>query len=776
MRLKNIDVGACMALFAGLFVLASAGLTATPALALTNPERHYEMVSPPYKGGYGASAITAAAPNGESVVFNSRGAFAGAPASPGNGPAAPYVARRGPSGWSTTPLVVPTALSPEGATGFDISPTLESYLAVGTPGANFGEANLTGSEQQFLLHPVDSPDLPTDWPVIGALKAPNDHVLTLNYYGASDDFSHIVFGADGPDGEFLLPGGEHSAMLYELVSRDGESSLRFVGVKSGAGGEPELIDPYCPVLLGFEGGEAGGRASQFNAVSANGDAIFFTANANQGYTENADCDGTTHATFAANPAILFVRLGGEKTLQVSAPLPVDCVSGPCLSASQQRAEFEGANETGTIAFFATTQPLVTGDTDGAKDLYMARIGCEGGGQGCAVSEREVTSLVQVSHDPHLGQSAEVQNVVAVSPDGSRIYFAARGVLDEGANAEGLSPLAGADNLYVYDSTSGEAPVFIADLCSGPEASGEAKDSRCPDNLSETISGGQATENDTQLWAGTAEAQTAGGDGRFLLFSSYGRLVVGDTDTAKDVYRYDAVTGTLDRVSGGEGGDDANGNNSAFDAEISESRTDGARYQLDGMGTRLISEDGTRVVFKSAEPLSPAAINGLANIYEWHKEPDWSEGKVSLVSSGSSTESIGGNPDETATGVTISPSGSDIFFQTTASLVAQDVDDAPDIYDARLGGGFPASAASPQPCSGDACQGPLTNPVPLLVPGSVSQAPGQDFPAPAAAAATPPKKAALTCARGAKSSHGKCVKVKSKRKKRAKRIPHDRRSK
>ena len=47
----------------------------------------------------------------------------------------------------------------------------------------------------------------------------------------------------------------------------------------------------------------------------------------------------------------------------------------------------------------------------------------------------------------------------------------------------------------------------------------------------------------------------------------------------------------------------------------------------------------------------------------------------------------------------------------------------------LGEGFPSVAAERQPCEGDGCQGPLTNPAPLLVPGSVSQAPGDDFPPP-----------------------------------------------
>ena len=56
-----------------------------------------------------------------------------------------------------------------------------------------------------------------------------------------------------------------------------------------------------------------------------------------------------------------------------------------------------------------------------------------------------------------------------------------------------------------------------------------------------------------------------GDGGFLVFTSYGQLSAGDTDTAQDVYRYDAESGALDRVSVGEDGYDANGNNDAFNA-------------------------------------------------------------------------------------------------------------------------------------------------------------------------------------------------------------------
>ncbi len=250
-----------------------------------------------------------------------------------------------------------------------------------------------------------------------------------------------------------------------------------------------------------------------------------------------------------------------------------------------------------------------------------------------------------------------------------------------------------------------------------------------------------------------------GDGGFLLFSSYARLVAGDTDTAADVYRYDAQTEQLVRVSDGEGGYDANGNDNAFSAKIPH-WYDGATLSNEHeLTTRAISEDGSRIVFETAEPLSPDATNGLANAYEWHMEPGWSEGRVSLVSSGSDQEPVG-VAEGGSTNIVITPSGKDIFFVTTQGLLPQDTDGVADIYDARLGEGFPAAPAPSRPCSGDACQGPLTNPAPLLVPGSISQAPGGNFappPTPAATVKPKQKSKSSACKRGHVKKKGRCVK-------------------
>ncbi len=696
-------------------VVGMVGFGLWPGVAAALPEgRVYEMVSPLYKAGQGA-VLEAVAPNGESVEFDSIGSFAGNlwPNEAGNH----YLARRTTTGWSTAAVGAP----PVSGTA-DYSSTLERVLGDESPESS--KEGAPGRIGVFLLRRTDVADTPENWEVAGGvdLKIIGDESAELRQKGLGEgesaDLCHIVIGSvEG----VLLPEAEGTSdQLYDLAAApaagcpgSGSSPLRLVSVKNrfGVHGEPEVISKYCGVALGIK--TYGSTTNNFNAISADGGEIFFTTGVN-------GVPGT--ACSYSGQYQLFVRLGGERTLEVSKPLSeAESCGGevPCPGAlSRASANFVGASEDGSRVFFTTTARLSAGDQDSGNDLYMARIGCPGGeGEGCALAEREVVSLVQVSHDSTVGQAAELQGVVGIAADGSRVYFVAQGVLSSDPNAEGQVAEDGAENLYVYDAQT-EGVAFVADLCSGPELSGSVEDGLCPANLNSVIPG----RNDMGRLGGDQAQSTP--DGRFLVFSSYARLLRGDTDTAQDIYRYDAQSGALVRVSLGEAGYEANGNNSSFNATIQSAG--GSRvFQEYELGTRAVSDDGSRIVFSSAGPLSPGVVNGQVNVYEWREEVGQVEGGVvSLVSSGSSLSS-----DVDAT---ISPSGRDVFFVTTAGLVSGDVEEDPDIYDARLGGGFAPVGALRQPCSGDACQGPLTNPAPLLVPGSVPQAPGENFAPPAKA--------------------------------------------
>jgi hypothetical protein len=694
-------------IMAARLLLSSAGLcvcfcwyASTTALALP-AGRVYEMVSPIYKAGYGVTDIHATAPEGDGVAFTSLGGFAGVLSASGTG-GNMYVSRRDPSGWSTV------SLQPPFGSWTDFSANFEYILANALVGQNAGVENYSATEDEFLLHRTDAPETFENWQAFGdfVVKRPDKKSLQPIEEGASSDLCHVVLAeTEGP----LLPEAveKNLSQVYDLTRGcEGEPSLRLVGLNN----KKTLISSNCPVELGvgirYAGsGNSAEQENTFNAISANGNDLFFTTNVEEG---ESNCSGGVRQ--------LFVRIDGTRTLEVSKPLslPQECTEVPCGGSSGRSSSyFKGASEDGSRVFFTTAAPLVGEDNNAGNDLYMATIGCQAGAEGCDVQGKEVTSLVQVSHDSIAGEGAEVQGVVRVAPDGSRAYFVARGVLTKEVNVSGAAPAKGADNLYTYDSVSGKL-AFVADLCSDPGHSGEVKDIDCSPSLGE----GVGQNNDTRLWGSNPEAQSAGPDGAFLVFSTYAKLLKDDTDNAKDIYRYDAQTGVLDRVSLGEAGNDNNGNDSAFDATIFPGHMGGSAFVSlqHEMSTRDISEDGTRILFNTAGPLSPDATNGLVNVYEWNED------SVSLISSGQAEADDGES-------IVISPSGRDVFFTTSQGLVPQDGDGLPDVYDARLGGGFTPVPVPRQPCSGDACQGPLTNPAPLLVPGSVVQVSGDNFPPP-----------------------------------------------
>jgi hypothetical protein len=712
-----------------------------PGLAFAlSQERNFEMVSPSYKGGYGVIQIEGVREDGNAVAFYSPGAFEGAPAGISEGlEAVAYLATRQGSGWSSTPLMPPDALSTEVLGASDFFSTLDRVVVpVDLP--DLENPVLPSNRVGFFEHSVSSPDVVGNWRLVGpVLKTLKNESLTVGYLGASSDFCHLFFenqAESGGEGHLLRAAetavgenGEKGASrpLYELVTGcEGKPvELRLVALNDKHG----LINPLCSPELGIGDDANETSRGQYNAIANDGREVFFTTCADEK---------------TASDHQLFVRLNGERTLEVSKPLnPVLEKCGeteiPCKGASSRAsADFAGASSDGSKVFFTTKAPL-TGEGDTSRNLYEATIGCPESEPECAVEKMVVTSLTRVSL-PVGSEESNVQGVVRIAPDGSRIYFVAQGVLTGIANAQGTAAVQGANNLYMYEKNAVYPTghiAFVTELCSGHSLSGGVNDVYCPN----------VSMSDASLVTNEAEAQTAGADGGYLVFSSYGQLVRGDTDSARDVYRYDAETGVLDRVSGGENGYHSNGNDSVYNARLTPGRRGETVSFQNELGSRAISEDGSRIIFTTAEPLSPDAINGLLNVYEWHLEAGALEGRVSLISTGSAE-----GPIEDSV---ISPGGSDIFFITTQGLVREDGDGAPDIYDARIGGGFPEPLAGKQECSSDACQGPLTNPAPLLIPGSVSQVPGGNFEA---------AKASAPVVKSKKKTKGSKKKTKSKKQK------------
>ena len=118
----------------------------------------------------------------------------------------------------------------------------------------------------------------------------------------------------------------------------------------------------------------------------------------------------------------------------------------------------------------------------------------------------------------------------------------------------------------------------------------------------------------------------------------------------------------------------------------------------------LSANGRRVFFDTADALVAADSNsnvatgaGIADVYQWEAQ---GEGSCTAVGGCLEILSNGALP-QGATFADASADGADAWFLTAASLIPPDPGSI-DLYDAKVGGGFPEAA--PQiPCEGDACQ-------------------------------------------------------------------------
>jgi hypothetical protein len=450
------------------------------------------------------------------------------------------------------------------------------------------------------------------------------------FVGWSSDLSHVVFSGLGG--------------LYE-----------FVGTGNGAAARAVSDDNH---------GQAAPGQICDTQISPDARVIIFMS---------GGCSGTGRQVWA--------RVAGSATVAVSGS---ECTrsagdpGGACNDASD--AAYAGRSDDGSRVFFTTSQQLVNSDTDAGNDLYACDL--PSGVPAPVGAANRCATLTEVSGT---AADAQVENVVGVSADGSRVYFVAQGVLADNLGVDGLGPATATDvaephNLYVWER-DGAHPTgvtrFVARL-TGPTGN--------------DVGRGQVTP-----------------DGRYLLLVTANQLVTtgpgADSDCgvppdpgacAKDAYRYDAVTHAIVRVSTSVSG--SGGNDSGPGSDV-----------LLVAGAPSMTADGSTVIFDSAEALSADDTDGVTDVYSWRDD-----GQVSLISAGGG-RSVG-----------ITASGRDIFFATDVPVLGVDGDANSDVYDARVGGGFPVARAVP--CSGDGCQGqrsqapPLAGPSAAVPDGSSGDAP------------------------------------------------------
>jgi hypothetical protein len=673
----------------GLVLLAALLALPAPALAETCPNeefrtgpsaalpdcRAYELVTPPFKEGnrstfekppLNGTGMAGVSPDGLHVDINSFGDFGDAQSGVFEDN---YELTRTASGWVETSTDLPVSRFPESAP-VAATPEMGEFLYE----ARTSEQPLEAKD--FWLREADGalseigpfePPAATAGPPglsygAGAMSIDKGG----EFLAASSDLSHVVFESPVP-----WPGDEASGSLYEYaVGRSGPPAP--VGV------EPD----GKPCVARYAGGETG------TGISADGSTVFFT------------CSGE-----------LFARVEESRTVAISEPSAADCAT--CDTSLVAAASFEGASADGSKVFFSTTQPLLVGAAERSASLYEYDFDAPP-----ASPEDPDGRIVPITAGGKWGpRGAEVQDVVAVSEDGSHVYFLAKGALQGASNSQGVSPAEGESNLYLFERDA-QFPAgrlsFIAGGLSWLDY-GSGSSSRVTNNSAPGVGYPEVTP-----------------DGRFLVFVSSADITPGDTSTADQVFEYDAQTGELVRVSIGQNGfnDDGNTDNALLSAELpAEDRGNGVPA-LNGLA---VSDDGAYVLFQSADGLTPGALNGivkeetcteeqgcisytpLVNVYEYH------DGNVYLISDGQDSTSVLHVSAVYAIG--LSASGEDVFFDTGDQLVPQDQDTEVDIYDARVDGGFPAPVSLLPSCSGDACQGVLSGAPTLLSPGSEFQAGG-----------------------------------------------------
>jgi hypothetical protein len=636
--------------------------------SLALPEcRAYEMVSSPGKEGFPAKFQEH---YGEKVLFTAR---AGSIAGSGQANAistSDYFTRRTASGWEVIPNL-------SGPTGSIFAPPINvrwffelgAYYSVDLS-SSIWMLQRTGAATSVTLE-LRKPDglftlIGNGNPISGNNCCFGTRPMLID---ASDDLSHSIYGTS------VLDLGN----LNYYPSSWGPGVYEFVGTGNG---DPLRVDidnagnPAAECNLGRDGYDALGAS-----ISDDGRVIAFAI--------NVGC-GEPNRIFG-----IWARVAGTTSFNVSASQcsrTVGDPGGPCNALSN--ATYQGAATDGSRIFFTTKQQLVDGDVDQTDDLYACDIPSGtptpiGKANACA-------ALRQVSGADTGG---DVADVVKISKDGSTVYLTARGVLAANEGTLGDTAVAGDRNLYIWH-TDAEHPDgqtrFVARLSDpGPDF----------------------------------ETAQITGNNRFLLFVTATPLAGNDTDEAKDVYRYDADSGLLIRVSTGLSG--VGGNGDGFNALTSGPES--AFLPLkDRYAATAVSEDGQKVVFVTDEPLSPLDGNKAPDVYLW------TPAGVSLVTTGSVEGAASG-------AAYISESGRDIFFHTRAALSPADPDVSSDVYDARIGGGFSFAKSS---CAGEACQSPAPAPPTLQGPDSARPGPGN-----------PTLRKA--CRQGKIRKHGKCVKKKHK---------------
>lgn len=636
--------------------------------------RAYEMVSPIDKNGgdIGVGPFAGhdlAAADGTRATYSSLRGFANPEAAPLQNQ---YISTRGSSGWETRSISPPRKLPARYPPGVpsqfkDFSEDLcdawfvqdsDLALVAGAPAEvpNLYRRENCGVQPAYeLLSPVQPP---------GGFEEETDSSYYVDPLGRSADGAHVVYRAPAP----LTANACKTERIFQVYITSPGGPLRLVS--SLPGNKANCTHSSA----GYGGFNIAGtydfrNNSVYHAVSEDGETVYWSA----GVDALPVASGSQQ--LVSSPK-LYVRVNAT---QPQSPLSSGQCTDPERACTLPVSEVLGSE-------FVAAAP------NGASALYLA---------GAELFEYDLAT-----GEPN-SVAKGVTGVAGASEDLSRIYLISKEILSGQENSVGDVAQAGAPNLYLTDRAD-DSFTFIGTL-----APVEAN------HLSETASAPATRQPRTRTSRLTP-------DGLHLAFTSFEPLTGYDNiDAASgqpdaEIYLYDADPaggpGRLVCVSCNPSGARPRG------AKVTSLVTESLNWmsgRLPGWPnqyrpSRLLSPDGDRLFFESWDGLVSADTNGRGDVYEWRR----AENEAQCVARGAESYAVsaGGCLSLISSGrgagdsklLDASATGEDVFFTTAAGLLPQDPG-LIDVYDARVGGGFPPPPAPPVACEGEACQGPVTTP-------------------------------------------------------------------
>jgi hypothetical protein len=678
-----------MAVILAATAVIAGGLASAAGAAALPDGRAYEMVSPPDKNGGDVvpdTQRTRSAADGGAVSFTSLAGFAG---NLGTGISSDYVSVRstsatpGTNGWATHGAMPRMRALSAPALFAQVSPLYVGEFSadlnrgvVTTWGAIDGNANVDGVSNLYRNTALRSTgagpyDLVSPCPLCDSASTPLPDYpsgpLGINLRpilaDASPDLDHVAFEslepltADTPAQPCDMSAPDISCHVHVYQWDDG--TLRLAGrVPALPATEcDDVAGPACvPADVSLAGQGTGASRSASNdrtphVVSDGSDGhvrLFFTQPTDASGSTSDDLGNSTDVNQAFSGRI-FMRVDGTATVQLNA-------SERTSADSYAPAQLLDASVDGTRVFFMTRQALTNdAPADGGNKLYMYDTSKP------ATAPDNLTFL-------SAGAGGDVRATIGVSSDGRYVYFATR-----------------SSQIYVWhDGTLtlvGPSPTSLGSLNENLFASV---------NWGVTLHQARVTPSGRHLLFTTTQ-------GAGLLGYDHGSCTSDLGPGCRELYVYSADTGNLACASCNPSGAAATA--MATDAVWEHAGAAPTSFHLN----HAISDDGSRIFFTTAEALVPEDVNRRQDAYEWtaagthgcESANALTKGCITLLSTGASTSD--------SYFLDASPSGSDAFFITREQLVGWDRDQAYDLYDARVNGGFP-DPVTPPDCSADACQG------------------------------------------------------------------------